>query len=385
MKNHYGDYNGRVIIHGFLQFILMFGEGFAKVFNSAMYVLLGFLIYKHTVGRNRSSVSLFLGIYILMWFFLPQFGAAVLWLSGGANYVWASCIVLAALLPYRLYFEHISTDKQEKEKARYMWIIPLGFIGGSTSENIGGAVALAMLAAIVIYRILDIKIPKWSIAGFFSAVLGYVFLLLGYGKHQPSSKTDFMGYIDRLKDVFAISGRLYLGLLLVLVTVLILALTFGKREDRNRTQYIIPIWYIAIAMAAVGVMTFSVQRPDRAWFFSAALLICAIGWFYLTIRFNNKKSVVAVMIAAVLIFTVSFTVEFIDINNSYKVVKENRETLYEAISEGNTDSTIGLKMIEKTKSKYNPYNVAWYVDKNENAWINMWIAKYYNVKAVKAL
>lgn len=267
MKNHYGDYNGRVIIHGFLQFILMFGEGFAKVFNSAMYVLLGFLIYKHTVGRNRSSVSLFLGIYILMWFFLPQFGAAVLWLSGGANYVWASCIVLAALLPYRLYFEHISTDKQEKEKARYMWIIPLGFIGGSTSENIGGAVALAMLAAIVIYRILDIKIPKWSIAGFFSAVLGYVFLLLGYGKHQPSSKTDFMGYIDRLKDVFAISGRLYLGLLLVLVTVLILALTFGKREDRNRTQYIIPIWYIAIAMAAVGVMTFSVQRPDRAWFF----------------------------------------------------------------------------------------------------------------------
>lgn len=91
------------------------------------------------------------------------------------------------------------------------------------------------------------------------------------------------------------------------------------------------------------------------------------------------------MIAAVLIFTVSFTVEFIDINNSYKVVKENRETLYEAISEGNTDSTIGLKMIEKTKSKYNPYNVAWYVDKNENAWINMWIAKYYNVKAVKAL
>lgn len=47
MINHWKLCNGRVVAHGLLQMVMPFGKLFFRIFNSLVYVSLGFLIYKH--------------------------------------------------------------------------------------------------------------------------------------------------------------------------------------------------------------------------------------------------------------------------------------------------------------------------------------------------
>lgn len=100
MINHWKLCNGRVVAHGLLQMVMPFGKLFFRIFNSLVYVSLGFLIYKHSVYGKKSNLSLLVLVYIGMWFFLPQFGLSVMWASGAANYLWCAAIMLSFMLPY---------------------------------------------------------------------------------------------------------------------------------------------------------------------------------------------------------------------------------------------------------------------------------------------
>lgn len=63
MINHWRLCNGRVVAHGLLQMVMPFGKLFFRIFNSLVYVSLGFLIYKHSVYGKKSNLSLLVFIY----------------------------------------------------------------------------------------------------------------------------------------------------------------------------------------------------------------------------------------------------------------------------------------------------------------------------------
>lgn len=141
MANHYRLCNGRIVAHGLLQAVLLFGKMTFNIFNSVMYTALGFLIYKHSIWGKKGNPYLLALIFIGMWFFLPAYGMTVLWASGAANYLWCGVIAMAFLLPYRIYAEN-GRIKNSAKNAVLMGIF--GVFAGCTNENTGGGHSSAL-------------------------------------------------------------------------------------------------------------------------------------------------------------------------------------------------------------------------------------------------
>lgn len=111
MKNHWLLWGGRVSVHYFLQFAFMLGIPFFNILNSFMFVLLGWLIYKHINNTKEIKISLLLLIYSLIFLFIPQPGSIIMWKSGSANYLWASVFILFMTLIYKKHYDNSKNIK----------------------------------------------------------------------------------------------------------------------------------------------------------------------------------------------------------------------------------------------------------------------------------
>lgn len=223
MINHWKLCNGRVVAHGLLQMVMPFGKLFFRIFNSLVYVSLGFLIYKHSVYGKKSNLSLLVLVYIGMWFFLPQFGLSVMWASGAANYLWCAAIMLSFMLPYRMYAANGADSVKDSWKSAVLMGL-FGLFAGCTNENTGGGVVLICTLFILFYKIKGFKIPKWSWIGVITAVCGVVLLLAAPGNYRIDSKASFAEILIRFKDVIAKTETLAFWLFVIIAVVLILAL-----------------------------------------------------------------------------------------------------------------------------------------------------------------
>ncbi|MFX3750207.1 DUF6056 family protein, partial [Streptococcus suis] len=82
--------------------------------------------------------------FLLMWFFIPGMGSTVLWVSGAANYLWATVIILLFLLPYRF---NVSTKRGWEE----YYLPVLGLLAGLTNE-VGGATTVLLALIFTVYN-----------------------------------------------------------------------------------------------------------------------------------------------------------------------------------------------------------------------------------------
>lgn len=381
--NHWKICNGRVVAHGLLQTILPFGKVFFRIFNSLAYSALGFLVYKHA-SFKRSDPFLLCIIYILMWFFIPQYGLTVLWASGAANYLWCAAIILAYLLPYRKYA--LSDNGKPDDSTKNLVIMSVfRLFAGCTSENTGGGLVLMCMLFVILYKIKGLKIPRWSLAGILSSAAG-AFVLIS----APSSGNKLSGDLTlelisaRIKDIFGISAELTYILLLIITVLLILMIVFKKADTLGGTNMLLPFVYIIGAYAMIGVLILSPQYPERSWFTPVICLIITAGMLFSCLRTGinglfDAASVIAAT-AAFSIFIVSFSIVFKDVNKTYKTVKEGVDRIEQAIEQGKDEVTIPI--VTPTDSKYDPFNGAGYVKKSADDWLNAWMAEYYGIDRI---
>lgn len=378
MVNHWKACNGRVVVHGLLQIILQGGEVFFDIFNSLMYVLLGILIYKHSAGEKR-NLPLLIGIYLLMWFFIPQFGATCLWASGSANYLWGSCIILAYLLPYRMYGINQDKFKDSTKNAVIMGI--LGLFAGCTNENSGGALALACILFIGFYKVKKIKIPTWSYCGVASTIIGAFILLKAPGNYRIDSRTDLAGYINRFKDIYNISLRLMFILLAIYLTILFIYIYNSNRKKLSDSPEVFSLLYIIPSFASIFVMTFSALHPERTWFIGIMMFICATGYLYSHLELHKYRKYIPIAVFT-LVFVFSFANAFKDINHTYKQAHEQIVLIKQAKKNG--ERTVRVPFIQPSNSKYDSYAVAVHTSVDPNAWQNQWMCKYYDMDQICA-
>lgn len=386
MNNHWKMCNGRIVAHGLLQAVMPFGKLFLRIFNTIIYVLVGFLIYKHSTLGKKSDPSLLVFIFVLMWFFLPQFGLSVLWASGSANYLWTSCIILAFLIPYRMYANGSEKTINDGIKNAVLMGV-FGLFAGCTNENNGGGVVLMGIMFIVLYKIKGMKVPKWSWIGVLTSIIGAVILIISPGNYRISSKASFAEIIKRFADVCEKTQGLTFSLIIILCVLVIIASIDKSNTTKSRKNRIIPIIYLTASAAMISVLTLAALRPERAWFSAITFIIIAIGWFWSEINFENFKPIFltgikgcAAVIAAV-IFIISFNKEFAAVSSTYAQIKPGLEAIEQAKIMGVEEVTIPL--VKPSTSKYDPYNGALYAVKDENSWVNTWMAAYYDLKKIK--
>ena len=143
---HYFNWGGRTVAHFIAQLFLLLPKWIFSICNSAVYVLLVYLIYLHAKGDKEENPIMIPIIHLFLWFSLPVFGQTFLWLIGSCNYLWTSVIILAFLLPFRK-----NIDKKDSP-ILIVTMFLIGIIAGWTNENsaVGLIVSIALL--IICYK-----------------------------------------------------------------------------------------------------------------------------------------------------------------------------------------------------------------------------------------
>lgn len=72
MVNHWKTWVGRIVIHFLLQFTFMIGIPFFNIINSIMFILLGYLIYKHVNPKEKYNFFILIIIYSMIFIFAPS-------------------------------------------------------------------------------------------------------------------------------------------------------------------------------------------------------------------------------------------------------------------------------------------------------------------------
>ena len=175
MAEHRNVTNGRVIVHGLVQLLLLLPRPVYCALNALNAVLLCALIRRMIAlpSRKQEMVILLFGICFFCCF-LPAFGENVLWLDGSLNYFWGLSCSLLFLFPFLM--DYLALPHHESVFLSVMRIF-LAFVFGTWSEN---ASLVFLFLAVCLYLLQWIKTRQfrlfpllWIVA----AMAGYVFLI----------------------------------------------------------------------------------------------------------------------------------------------------------------------------------------------------------------
>lgn len=263
----YMTWTGRSVAHIIARIFLALPKIIFDLCNSACFVCLCVLIYKHAFDEEVKEAIYLLLIVVLLFLFAPVFGQTVLWETGSCNYLWTTTIVLYFFYLYRT-----------KEKVNPIGITVLGLVAGWTNENTGGALILLLLFHLYQCWKEKKKIASWKYLGLCGTIVGYAFLILAPGNRvraldfvNTDGKAytiihDFMNFLDVLEQ-----GELILWLLFVVL------LAFSLLANKKRSIRI--ACYFALASIAAVFAIILTPVPvlyDRSMFGACVFLIIAI-------------------------------------------------------------------------------------------------------------
>ncbi|MEF9991950.1 MAG: DUF6056 family protein [Romboutsia sp.] len=378
MYNHYNIWGGRITAHILVQLFLMFGKTVFNVINSMGFVLLALLVYLHSNSFKKLNPLLILFIIIMMWFFIPQFGASILWVSGSGNYLWSTIIILVFLLPYRLYIEDNKYFKDNIINILIMSVV--GIFAGWTNENTGGAMIFIQLLFIGYYILNKIKLPKWSISGLIASLIGFALLVLAPGNYVRPNKPKAL--LTKLSELGANSYETMFIPIFLLTILLIIYIS--NKSNKTIKDLFVPVTYLIASIASVVVLIVPPYAPQRTWFGPIILIIISIGYIYSRLEFDNSL-VRRISIACAILFSISFLYEYgqayLDIEKTNNYVKKQVQRIEEEKAKGNMD--IVVNKIPKPKSNYNAFKHTANITYDKYSWFNQWMAKYYGVDYVR--
>lgn len=332
-KNHYYMWGGRSIVHFIAQVLLLLPPTIADLLNSFAYMGYILLVYYHIKGRGKNSLSLFVLVALAVWFFQPVLGDTVFWLTGSANYLWGTTLILLFLLPFRMYQGQKGSTATQVLMSVIIFIC--GFIAGWTNENTAAAMLLISILYCAYYYSQKWDIPVWLIAGFIGSLAGFFIMIAAPGNYVRAGDSSF--------DLFVLAYRLfnstrmllfYCGTLL-LVTLL-MYIIFYRFPSKNRDNSLkLSLIYTSAAIAAVYVMILSPSFPRRALFGIVTYLIVGAGILFYNLDFRHSfirqtRMLVVVFGLFSFLFTFYFAIKEI---NSFRNITQERELIIKQAKE----------------------------------------------------
>ena len=274
--NHYNMWGGRVIGHSVAQILLRINPLIASILNASMYMFFVGLIYRYITKNNKRSLLLFLLINLFVWFFIPAFGDTILWITGSANYLWCTTIILVFLYPY-CFAKHTRINLFLQLIYASLFLI-CGVMIGWTNENTVAGVIIMVVLLILKYYKANTTIPLYFITGFVGLCVGYFYLITAPGNSARATiDLSLMLVIKRFIEISATLFSQY-GWLLIIIG----ALLFVNRYHQTKLQTIVfelPVLFTIGGIVSIYVMLASPQFPERSWFSIIVFFLIAIGLF----------------------------------------------------------------------------------------------------------
>lgn len=295
---HYFNWGGRSMTHGILQLTLLAGEQAADILNVAVTLLLAGIIC--LVSENRSLPALF-AAFGMMLGLNANWKMSMFWQAGAANYLYITVFILLFAHCYlrELPDEGSLLPRSEKLTAKNkpkavhspeetagaiaadpkalplitLWIIPLGILTGWSNENMGPALWILSLAAILLTWREKHILKLWMVLGSLSCLAGSALCILAPGNFVRSAQSG--------EEQFGSLWRLFLRcygeskgaleyLFPVLLVLFFLWILHGKNPGRRNELLLFT------ALLSWGAFLLSPHYPDRASFGTMILCICVI-------------------------------------------------------------------------------------------------------------
>ncbi|NDW08733.1 DUF6056 family protein [Dysgonomonas sp. 520] len=356
---HYMTWGGRTVAHTIDQILLNLNYPWCDIFNSLIFTVFIYQIYRICNYRKvEYNLSLFFFVSIMIWFFQSSFGACILWITGSANYLWSTLIILFFIYPYcRFYLE----DKKHNSYWKCTYMFLGGILAGWTNEN----TAFGMLCLIVAILILKKKenkekIPYWCVWGLAGAVVGYILMIKAPGNYVRYENTtgssgimanlDFGILFDRFKFILGGIYRQLFNLFFICAILILIHLYFSKHANKKVLH--LSFLFIISAFISAFVMLASPEFPDRAWFGSITFFIVAVLLLYSSLNLDNgfvraiKNTVVIFSLAW---FGSTYISSAKELYYGVYKVYERRDALIEAEkASGNRDIVVDETIMLKT-------------------------------------
>ena len=389
MATHWQIWGGRVSVHALLQFVFMIGNDFFNIVNSLMFVLLGLLIYKHINNTKEIKLSWLVTIYATIFLFVPQPASTIMWKSGSANYLWSSVLILSMTLILKNYYEN---GKRKDNILNMILLFLFGLIIGCTNENTGCALIIVEILFLISYKIKYKHIPKWGITTLIGTIIGYIFLVSSPGNFK---RTDIMyphiSYsIENLFDYTLKITRLSYTYLKELIIALVITSIFLYKDKDNIKDIIknhcIQLIFFILAFISIYSLVISPAYPERCWMFSFVYLTIVIGINLTKIKLKNNY-INKIVIVLMIIISLGSISEY---SKAYYYIGETHDEVNKQIKEIEKQKAAGKKNIRvhgiaQPEGRYNAFESNGYLNADPDNWVNVWIAKYYDVDTIKAI
>lgn len=332
--NHYKNWGGRVIVHAVAQVLLLLPPLSADIINSLAFVALLILIYLFINYKNPLNTSLFIGIFLLMWFLTP-FGETVLWITGSANYMWGIMLILAFLFIYSNY------KNQKINVFVSIAIFIFGIIAGWTNENTGASLIVMIILFLLYYKKQKWDIPLWAYSGLAGVLIGYIFMIAAPGNTVRAGTLNSEITLHILVYRFLKYSYTFITTIGILnFAYIVLFYIVYKEKKENYKQVLLKSLIFEIGtFASIYSMLLSPSFPDRAWFGVITYNIIAVGILLafidnLIIRYVKYGFIGVGLLVFILnsykVLDDIFTVEKIHIERNRKIIdnKGTGKTIY---------------------------------------------------------
>lgn len=318
---HYFNWGGRSVVHSIAQFMLASGVFWGDVINSIGYVILVITIYYIANKGNKSNLSLFIGINLLIWFLTPALIENIFWITGSANYMWGTLLILLFI---SFYCSAYLTGKSRDSWGKGTGLFLFGVIAGWTNENMAVAMIFFIVCLILLMKKEKLVIPRWMIFGLVGALVGCAFMLLAPGNYvrntgelntlSSDAEPLYMFYFYRFTSILKMSSWYVLIPTIIYVAFLLFYLKF-KREGNSKRILLLSLLFAITAGVATLAMVAAPIFPDRVWFAILIFLFIATGLLYANLDFSISyigKPLIAIIGVATLVFIYSYWLSLSD-------------------------------------------------------------------------
>ena len=224
MAAHRNVTNGRVIVHGLVQLLLLLPRPLFCILNALNAVLLFVLIRRLLqIPKWKPELSLLLFGAFSFCCFLPAFGENVLWLDGSLNYFWGLSCSLLFLSPFLSDF--IGLPRNENVVYSLLRVL-LAFVFGTWSENTSLVFLFLACCFYLLEWIRSRRFRPVPLIWLVTALAGYIFLMTAPATsgRAGAQSVSVIGY--NIRVIFSAAKEYLLILLLIYAVLFALSVSF---------------------------------------------------------------------------------------------------------------------------------------------------------------
>lgn len=382
--NHYLHWGGRTVAHTIAQFFLMFPKWVFNIANSLVFCGLIYLICEHAKNLKCNRYVMIIVAFFAIWFFMPEFGQTILWLTGSCNYLWGSFFILLALLPFT---RKLDNHEYKMNVYQIIFFAIISFIGGWCNENTSGALVFLMLVIIIALLFKRVKIEKHFYLFIILSLISFVIMILSPGNYlrsalvNPISDIIIVEYANR----FANCMLMFRDVLLKIFILTLLIEMFNVFICNNKNSIEKTLIFLLGSLACNFAMILSPFYVARASFGAIVFAIIALVSSISSFSLDEKKSrfiLSSALCVTVCYFMISCSFALIDDVSSFYLFKKRENYIISQVESGNGDITT-FRIVGRTKynALYHQHDLA---SENEQLrYLNDLYEDYYHADHIK--